>query len=219
MAYLILIIFEIIVLLILSRKVHKYIGRFFYKITKSKKLTVYLSAILFLPGTFVHEMSHFLTALFLLVPVGNMDLLPKITESDNKSISVTLGSVAIGQTDPIRRFLIGAAPFFLGLIAIFFTIYFGYFNKSLEIRLLIAYIVFTIANNMFSSKKDMEGSWILLVVLIFSILCVWIFGINFPFNFNFLLDGLNNDLLKTFATFMIFPVIFDIITVVVLRKI
>src|SRR3989344_5460758 len=116
MIYLFLLLLEITVLYLLSRRVVRSVYRFFFQVTRRRTLGMYLFAILFLPGTFIHEISHFLAALFLLVPVGNLELIPKFKEEGG---GVDLGSVAIGKTDPIRRFLIGVAPFVFGLFIIF----------------------------------------------------------------------------------------------------
>ena len=92
--FLIIIFFEIIVLFLLSKNVTKRVYLLFFHIFKSKKIAIYVYSVIFLPGTFVHELSHFLFALFLLVPVGEVDLVPTIEEGN-----VKLGSVAIGKTD------------------------------------------------------------------------------------------------------------------------
>ena len=63
--------------------------------------------------TFIHELSHYVSALSLFVNVGKFNLTPRIEVEH-----VTLGSVHIEKTDPIRRFLIGASPFLFGMIII-----------------------------------------------------------------------------------------------------
>lgn len=160
MVFLGLFIFEIILLYILSRKTMSKIYR---------KVNFYIFAILFLPGTFIHEISHFLVALFLLVPVGQIDLMPQKEERELK-----LGSVPIAKTDPIRRTLIGIAPIFFGLLILLGSIFYVYKNNlyTLPVILLIIYLSFEIGNTMFSSKKDLEGWWqfLLIVTVIFVIL-------------------------------------------------
>ncbi len=145
MIYLILLILEILVLYLLMRRLLQKLYR---------KLGIWFFSILFLPGTFFHEISHFLTALFLLVPVGNIELLPEKIEGGLK-----MGSVPIGKTDPVRRALVGIAPVVFGLCIIFVT-------TTLSIPIWAhAYIAFEVGNTMFSSKKDLEGSWILLLLI------------------------------------------------------
>jgi hypothetical protein len=173
MLYLILLIFEILTLYLLMRRATNKIFNF---------VGPYIFALIFLPGTFIHEMSHFLTALFLLVPVGQIELMPKLHEDGLK-----LGSVPIGKTDPIRRTLIGIAPIVLGLVIIFVT-------NTLTIPWFIhAYIAFQIGNSMFSSKKDMEGAWIIFIILI---------AITFKLN-------INPEIFKMADLFLIVPIGID----------
>ncbi len=158
--YLILLIIEVFILYLLMRRATSKIFNLIYRLIKNKNLTTYIFAIIFLPGTFIHEMSHFLVALFLLVPVGQIELMPKFEEREIK-----MGSVPVGKTDPIRRTLIGIAPIILGMIIIFVSTPLSiawYFH---------AYIAFEVGNSMFSSKKDLEG-----VLSVFIVLAI-IFGI------------------------------------------
>lgn len=229
MIFIIIIVIEIAVLLLLSRRVHGLFGQILYRATGSRRLTVYLSAVLFMPGTFVHEMSHFMAALFLLVPVGNLTLLPRISDEDSGKghVSVVLGSVAIAKTDPFRKFLIGIAPVVVGLTVITSLVFFTYrgfgsetelFRKSIIDEIVIAYFVFTVANTMFSSKRDMEGSWIILVLLAMVAVTMWILDIKVNISYQDLDSLFNTGIVRTIAMFMTIPVLFDIIIVAILKK-
>lgn len=124
MIYLAIFILEIIFLFSLSKNLKGKLFRFFLKVTKNKKWTVILYSLVFLPGTFIHEVSHFLVSLFLLVPVGQMNLIPKL-----EGEKLELGSVPTAKTDIIRGTLIGIAPLIFGVALIFFLIsYFGELN-------------------------------------------------------------------------------------------
>ena len=177
MIYLGIFLAELFLLYLFARKLHQGFGKFFYKITRSKKVTMYLFALLFLPGTLLHELSHFFTALFLLVPVGNIDLFPKMTDEHE----IKLGSVPIGQTDFVRRAIIGVAPFIFGLFALFGLAYYvttgGHLINILS-HILFGYVVFQISNTMFSSKKDLEGSWKMIVLFIFAAVLFRVFGLH-----------------------------------------
>jgi len=214
MLYIAILILEIFILFLLSQKVHKRLGMFFLKITRNQKITVYILAILFLPGTFIHEIAHFLMALLMLVPVGNLELIPKI-EADG----IKLGSVSIAKTDPLRRFLIGVAPLILGMTIILSMIYIFDAKdilNSMPIVALTIYAIFTIGNTMFSSKRDLEGSWILLVFLLFIILLFWIFKITPP-DFNSLILNLDFTYLKTVLYYLLVPILLDVLSLVVIR--
>lgn len=182
MLFLALIIIEIIIIFFLSRSLTQNLARFFYSRTRDRKRTVYLLALLFLPGTFLHEISHFLFALFLLVPVDNIELMPEIDESGT---GVKMGSVPIGSTDPLRRVLIGIAPFLLGLAVIlggFFYLYsHASFLRTYPIVLVpIVYCLFTFSNTMFSSPKDLEGTLELIAVIGVLSLVAYFLGLRFP---------------------------------------
>lgn len=148
---------ELAVLLFLSKSVVRSFGQFLLKVTKSHQATVYILSFLFLPGTILHELSHALVAGILLVPVGEIDIFPKI-EGDH----IRLGSAQVAQTDMLRRMMIGLAPVMVGLAIILSGLWIFQDNLlgpgELWPKLLILYLVFEIANSMFSSKKDLEGA-------------------------------------------------------------
>lgn len=129
-----------------------------------QRIGMYLFAVLFFPGTFIHEMSHFLAALFLLVPVGKIELFPERIER-----GIKMGSVAIEKTDPVRRTLVGVAPIISGLTIIFIS-------TSLTLPIWVhLIIVFEVGNTMFSSSEDLKGSWILffLIPILFILKIDW----------------------------------------------
>ena len=97
MLYLVFFFLELILLYFLAKRLTVSIYRFFLRLTKNKNTASYLLAIVFLPGTFVHEAAHILAALFLLVPFGEVELLPQVQED-----GIKMGSVGIAKTDPIR---------------------------------------------------------------------------------------------------------------------
>lgn len=124
----------------------------------------------FLPGTFIHELSHFLMAKVLFVPVGKFNLVPKRGEKE-----IVLGSVAIAKVDIVRRLIIGAAPVIFGITLVLSVVYISVSQsvyKDWRLVALIGYIVFITGNSMFSSKKDLEGAW---KVALFAIIITTIF--------------------------------------------
>ena len=191
MVYLVLLIIEIFVLYLLKRKVTRRI----YNLVGT-----YIFAILFLPGTFIHEISHFLTALFLLVPVGQIELMPERIEG-----GIKMGSVPIGKTDPVRRTLIGVAQIIFGLGIILGTIYYVYsrnlFNNPIAL-IITSYIAFEVGNTMFSSKEDMEGVLPLLVVLIIFYAILYFIGVRISLN-------INPDIFKMADIFLLVPIGID----------
>ena len=147
---------------------------------RNYELTVRLMAVLFLPGTIVHEFAHATVAQFMGVPVGDIELMPVIDGN-----SVKLGSVKVAQTDPFRRFLIGMAPVFVGLILIF-TVLVIYQRFGGDWPLwgvfLVYYAIFEVGNNMFSSRRDMEGAIELFVAIAIVFGILYFFGVRFSFD-------------------------------------
>lgn len=180
---------------------------------------MYLFAIAFWSGTFIHETSHFLAALLLLVPVGKMELLPNIEEEGGSR----LGSVAIAKTDLIRRFLIGVAPLVFGLGIILLLIYFVSTYQFINTwwgYILIGIIIFQIANSMFSSKKDLEGAIVLFILLLVILLILILLGIDIPRLFyNLKFNPKLLEILKYANIFLLVPIIIDTAVLVILKKI
>lgn len=205
MFFLILLPFEIFILYLLVRKVSKKILMFLYRITKNRKVASYLFATLFFPGTFVHEMSHFLTGLFLLVPVGKVELFPKIEES-----GIKMGSVAIGKTDSIRRTLVGIAPVIFGLAIILGSVFYVYEKglfKEPVIVAILAYLIFEVGNTMFSSKKDLEGALVVFATAVLIYFFFYIFGLRIYFNLNF-------EVIREVFLFLLVPIIIDLLLII-----
>ena len=217
MIQLLLFLLLLVLLFFISRSAQRYISRLLYGLTKSKKISAYLFALLFLPGTYIHEFSHILVSLMLLVPVGKLELMPKLEGEQLK-----LGSVSIGKTDFIRRFLIGIAPLFLGVFIVVTIVAFAFANPPGDIwwkYLIYLYLIFTISNTMFMSKRDMEGGWKLGMAFAFIFLLLYLVGFratvtseSFLYSENFI------HILSTTNKYLLFPLGLDLV-IVLLAKI
>jgi len=119
----------------------------FIRIFRSKTIALTGLIILLFPGTVVHELAHLFIAEILRVRTGKLTLVPESLEPSE----IQTGSVAIAQTDPFRRTLIGLAPVYVGIAALtalsFITV----------LPILTFYGMFAVSNSMFSSKEDMKG--------------------------------------------------------------
>lgn len=154
---------ELVVLYFLSRRVINLVYNIFFKITKSKKWSGYLLALIFFPGTFIHEMSHALTALFLLVPFGEVRLIPQFEDDvAGTGGGIKMGSFGIAKIDPFRRFLIGVAPFIVGVFVILTAVHSTSMIRINEViwwkKILGMLIIFEVGNMMFASKKGSKGA-------------------------------------------------------------
>ena len=208
---------ELLVLFLFSRSLTRVLSSFLYRLTGSDKATIYSMAFLFFPGTLIHELAHAICAGLLGVRVGEIEFVPKI-DGDR----VKLGSVQIGQSDPIRRFLIGAAPFFAGtallLGLLFLATQNGWFSNYI-ITILIGYVVFEIGNTMFSSKKDMDGALELLGVVMALVIIFYFFGVRLPaVNPNVLLgQPVVQEVFHRGALFLLVPLGLDALVILLLR--
>ncbi len=219
MLYLFLFLAELLVLFLLSRTLTNLLFAFFYKTTRSKKISIYLLSALFLPGTIIHEFAHAIMAALLQVNVGRMKFVPRLNGDNLK-----MGSVEIGRTDPIRRILIGTAPFIFGTTILVSTFFYAAQNDLFGHQLFImvmSYLVFEIGNTMFSSRKDLEGAIEVVISLIFICLIFYLVG--------FRLTTLNPDLLlsnplvtKTLqkaSIYMLGPLLIDLGLIIILKMI
>lgn len=117
---------------------------------------MFVLALLFFPGTIVHELSHFFMAKLLFVPAGNISLFPVMEHK-----GVKLGSVQVAKSDAVRRMLIGVAPFLFGVLLILGILGWAIsYHSSLPawVLFVVSFIVFEIGNTMFSSSNDLEGT-------------------------------------------------------------
>ena len=210
---------EIVFLFISSRYIVGKLTAFLLGLTKSKKVTVWILSVLFIPGTIVHEMAHYLSAIMLFVRVGRINLSPKI-EGEH----VALGSVEIGKADMGRRFLIGASPFVLGITIIAGVPFFILKNippdniSKILIAVAVSYFLFTVSNTMFSSKADMEGTIEILITLLTVFIAVYILGFRPEPS---IIEKINTsqiiDLVQKSTLFLLAPIIIDLSILGIIR--
>lgn len=209
--YLLIFLVELFLLFLLSQTLIRSLGYFFFKIVRSEKIVIQLISLLFLPGVALHELTHFLMAAVLFVPVGEIDLLPKINEEN-----VQLGSVAIGKTDIFRRFLIGIAPIIIGTALIIGVPYYLFTSNLLTKFYIVAvlYLIFEVGNTMFSSKRDLEGALELLIVIALIFWGLHFSGFSFP---SFLIQITSSvhfiNFLRTINLFLLIPLVLDMVVV------
>lgn len=169
---------EFIILFLLSRVLSRAISASLFKLTNSSSWALQIFHFLFLPGVMVHELAHLISAEVMFVKTHGLSLTP-VRHGDE----LTMGSVQIEKTDPIRRAIIGFAPVLVGIVLIGATTFFLLSARSpfsLVINyLLIFIIVFEIGNTMFSSRRDLQGTVELLIFTTLIIGVLYILGISF----------------------------------------
>jgi len=169
-------ILSLVALYFLSRFSTQLLLKTIYKISGSEKMSYYLLALLYFPGTLFHEMAHLLMALGLFLKVHKVRLFPTFQNG-----YLRLGAVEYEGKDIVRQVLVGIAPFLAG-IALFLildkiTMFLPEHNFDFLWK---GYLVFVISSSMFSSKKDMEDVIRILPILVLLVFCAYIFGL-FPY--------------------------------------
>ena len=95
-----------------QRSLHKEIQAILLIISRSQNFTVGVFSLLFFPGVFLHELSHFIMAKILGVRTGKFSLFPKMMDDGR----LQLGYVEAASTDIFRDSLVGLAPLISGMI-------------------------------------------------------------------------------------------------------
>jgi hypothetical protein len=105
-------VFVLVPLILLQRLLHREIQAVFLILTRDTRLTMGIFSMLFLPGVFLHEFSHFVMAKILGVRTGRFSLFPQSLPDGR----LQLGYVETARSDVVRDSLIGAAPLIMGTL-------------------------------------------------------------------------------------------------------
>lgn len=183
--HLLLLFLLLFILFLLPRKISSFIYKSVYILTKNKNFSLGILLIFQLPGTIIHELSHFIMASILRVPTRELTIIPKVEENGE----VKAGRLIYDSVDPVRQILIGLAPMIIGLIIIYLIGKFLLPNQ-LSLRQLADYqlsiflgfyLLFITSFTMFSSKKDIESLIIVGPLMIMIILSLYITGVRVYF--------------------------------------
>jgi len=195
----------------LQRILHREIQSVFLILTRDARLTIGIFQIIFLPGVFLHEASHFLMAKILRVQTGRFSVIPKALPDGR----LQLGYVETAKSDILRDSVIGAAPLIFGTLFVAFaaikrlemdvlweTLQNGQFNlfwmgvgvlPRVQDFWLWFYLVFTVSSTMTPSASD-RNAWLELVISVGVLLAIallagagpWMLNNVAPFLSNFL---------------------------------
>lgn len=136
----------------------------------SANLGKWVYTLVFLPGTILHELSHWLTAELLGVRTGEITILPTVSSTGEGREK--LGSVQTASSGPVRSFLIGAAPSFTGLALLYL---FGFLLPISSLwwhYLLLFYGIIVVGSSMLLSAED-RRAWPFIGILLVVILTVF----------------------------------------------
>lgn len=167
-----------------------------------QRFGLWVFAAVYLPATYLHEMSHFLVAQILGVPSELGSFVPK-----RKGNQIILGRVLLGKTSFWKRVLVGVAPFVFGAVLSALLVYayqIEYFS-GWQILLFVGGLFQTVSS-MYLSPQDLKGiRWLIYFVLIIFIYFLYLVSDNYlvssylqnlvkflalPIGFNFVLASL-----------------------------
>ncbi len=178
-----------------SRRLAHYFMGSVYLLTQNEGFAVAAYAIFIIPGTLVHEISHWLIAQMVGVRTGSFDVLPKFSRDG----TIQLGSVGIRGGNLAQLALIGLAPMIVGSVLTMWLSYglvdvdaLGYALESgrwsavgvvllASLRkpdaLLALYLLFTISDSIFLSSSDRAPVQQLALYLGLALIPLYLFGI------------------------------------------
>lgn len=216
-AQLALLVLLFILLLFVDRYLRHFLAKqvilFGFHAFNSHRAGFVIYALLFLPGTIIHELAHLFAALLFGLGVGKVRLVP-----EKIAIDEPLGSVEVAAGNPFKLSFVGFAPFFAGLVAILTILSFislsgmdfsvsdilnslllpGFYleiltnlfsNLASPLNLVLVYLAVSISNHMYPSKVDLRYWYFQLISLI--LFAMAIYGLNqvnwFGFDINIFL--------------------------------
>ncbi len=161
----------------LSRKSIRQIFILLHKLIPHKPTIFMIIAFIFLPGTILHELSHFLMAIVLLLKVRAIHIFPEWSNTYLK-----LGSVLYEKKDVIRSIIVGIAPLIVGLLFFWWMSVVGVLSiEGIGLKAIVIYLIFVISSTMFSSKQDLVDAVYVLPILVIVGILFYIFPIDLSF--------------------------------------
>lgn len=162
------------------------ISKLIHKLGGSRNSLIIVWSIIFLPGTVIHELSHFFFAILTGARTGKIEIFPRFLEEDREDEEsrgkVTLGYVQTQRLNPLQGIFVGLAPFIVGmalLVWISSQIQVNYLSTSYYLLAFQGYLFFTISNSFFPSSSDLKHVYPVVISLIIVLAALWFFGINF----------------------------------------
>lgn len=174
MIQIIVFIIQIGLLFFLSKQTINEIFYFLRLFIKTEKYNLIIVSLFFLPGTVLHEFSHFFMAIVLFLRVRELKIFPEFQEQEIK-----LGHVLYEKKDVVRGVLVGIAPVIGAMFLFWCLAFFQVFPSQIIIlNLLLAYLVFTVSSTMFSSKQDLVDLVFIIPFVLLGVVIFYIFDIR-----------------------------------------
>jgi hypothetical protein len=170
-----------------QRRLHSELQSVLLLLTRQPTVALALFSLMFFPGVFLHETSHFLAARLLGVRTGRFSLIPQVMSGGR----LRLGYVEAAPAGPLRDALIGVAPLLSGAGLVAWVslsrLELGGMGASLvggDLQAVLAgiaglpsradfwiwfYLVFALSTTMFPSASDRRG-WLPVSLVIVGLL-------------------------------------------------
>lgn len=162
-----------------------------YRLTGNKRFALWTVALVLLPGTIVHELSHFLVATLVRVPTGHLSIFPNFRNlSEESKQNLLMGHVQIAQTGPIRHTLIGIAPILVGLITLYAIGMIINWTQPI-LLFVLCYMLFVVSSTMFTSRSDLRSFIFVAPVVLLFLIALYFAGVRISVTRN-LLETLGN---------------------------
>jgi hypothetical protein len=176
----------ILLLYFTHRKMTSELSDLLHRLGGNQNWLIWVWSVVFLPGTIIHEISHFLAAAATGTRTGQIEIFPEfienLLEESDRPRGVSLGSVQVARMNPLQGFIVGLAPFISGTVLLIWLsslIQVSYQAQNLYPLLLQAYLFFVIANSFFPSWSDIKQTLPLFIITLIAMALAGYFGLQF----------------------------------------
>lgn len=152
----------------------------------SRNTLIVFWSILFLAGTVIHELSHFLFAILTGARTGKIEIFPRFLEEDweneERGTNVTLGYVQTQKLNIFQGFFVGLAPFFIGLVLLVWLsslMQVSFQNQTYYLLAFQSYLFFTISNSFFPSVSDLKHVFPIVGITLVTLVILFFIGFKF----------------------------------------
>lgn len=177
---------SLLALLLTKKKMTADFSRFVHRLGGSQHTAIVIWSLIFLPGTLIHEVSHFLVAALTGARTGKIEIFPEYLE-DDESGKVVLGSVQTQKLNPLQGFFVGLAPFISGLALLIWLaslLQADLATPNYWLLFFEGYLFFTIANSFFPSWPDIRQTLPFVIISLVAAFLAWYFGFQIFLNSN-----------------------------------
>lgn len=165
---------QMIVLFFVTRGALNAVFGFLRMFIRHEPSVFVLVSFIYLPGTILHELAHFVFAIACFLKVRSVSVIPSWEKN-----YIKLGSVVYEKKDMVRSIMVGIAPFFAGLAFFWFVDFAKLFPSSqLIVNAVMVYLIFTVSSTMFSSKQDLIDVVYLIPLVTIFIGAMYVFNIR-----------------------------------------